>query len=119
MTLEQLPGASNAVTMAVVGLVLSFCCWPAGIIFSIIGLNGANKADKLYQADPSAYAGHENVKTARILAYIGIALGLIFLVLTILYFAVIIAFIGMEALKGKAVRGKTLYQTTQISKYDQ
>lgn len=99
MTQEQLPGASNAVTMGVVGLVLSFCCWPAGVIFSIIGLNGANKADKLHQANPGAYSGHENVKTAKILAYIGIALSIIFLILSILYFAAIFAYIGMDGLQ--------------------
>lgn len=99
MTQEQLPGASNAVTMGVVGLVLSFCCWPAGVIFSFIALSGANKADKLHQANPGAYIGHENVKTAKILSYIGIALSIIFLVLTILYFAAIFAFIGMEGMQ--------------------
>ena len=99
MTQEQLPGASNAVTMGVVGLILSFCCWPAGIIFSIIGLSGANKADKLHQTNPGAYSGHENVKTAKILAYIGIALSIIFLILSILYFAAIFAFIGMEGMQ--------------------
>ena len=99
MTQEQLPGASNAVTMGVVGLVLSFCCWPAGVVFSIISLSGANKADKFYQANPGAYTGHENVKTAKILAYIGIALSIIFVVLTILYFAAIFAFIGMEGMQ--------------------
>ncbi|MGI9550593.1 MAG: CCC motif membrane protein [Aurantibacter sp.] len=96
MTQEQLPGASNAVTMGVIGLVLAFCCWPAGVIFSIIALNGAKKADKLHQANPDAYSGHENVKTAKILSYIGIALSIIFLVLTILYFAAIFAYLGME-----------------------
>lgn len=99
MTQEQLPGASNAVTMGVVGLVLSFCCWPAGVIFSIIALNGANKADKLHQVNPDAYSGHENVKTAKILAYIGIAMSIIFLILSILYFAAIFAFIGMEGMQ--------------------
>jgi len=99
MTQEQLPGASNAVTMGIVGLILSFCCWPAGVIFSIIGLNGANKADKLHQENPDAYLGHENVRTAKILAYIGIALSIIFLILSILYFAAIFAFIGMEGMQ--------------------
>jgi len=100
MDQEQLPGASNAVTMGVVGLVLSFCCWPAGVIFSFIALSGANKASKLYQMNPGSYTGHENVKTAKILAYIGIALSIIFVVLTILYFAAIFAYLGMEGIQG-------------------
>ncbi len=101
MTQEQLPGASNAVTMGIVGLVLSFCCWPAGIIFSIMALNGAKKAERLHEANPEAYIGHESAKTAKILAYIGIALAIIFLVLTILYFAAIIALIGMEGIQSE------------------
>jgi len=99
MTQQQLPGASNAVTMGVIGLVLAFCCWPAGVIFSIIALNGAKKADTLFQANPGTYSGHENVKTAKILSYIGIALSIIVLILTILYFAAIIAYLGMEGIQ--------------------
>lgn len=42
--------------------------------------------------NPDLYTGYENVKTGKILAYIGLALAAILLVFTIIYFGLIIAF---------------------------
>ena len=95
MSQEPLPGASNALTMGIISLVGSLiCCGPFAIIFSIIGLNSAKKAEQLHNENPGRYTGYENVKTGRILSYIGMALALIYLVFIILYFGVIIAFIS-------------------------
>jgi len=97
MNQQPLPGASNALTMGIISLVGAFiCCGPFAIIFSIIGLNSAKKAEKLYMANPELYTGYENVKTGRILSYIGMAVALIYLILIILYFGAIIAFIGTD-----------------------
>lgn len=92
MNLEKLPGASNAMTMGILSIVLTiFCCGPFGAIFSFIGLSNAKSAEKLHMQEPNRYTGYENAKTGRLLSYIGLALAIIFLVLTILYFGVIIA----------------------------
>ncbi len=92
MERQALPGASNALTMGIISVVGALvCCGPFAAIFSIIGLTGARKAEKLYMTNPDMYTGYENVKTGRILSYIGLALALIMLVLTIIYFGVIIA----------------------------
>jgi len=94
MNQQPLPGASNALTMGIISLVGALiCCGPFAAIFSIIGLNSAKKAEKLYKENPSGYTGYENVKTGRVLSYIGLALALIMLVLAIIYFGVIIAII--------------------------
>ncbi|MEO1009999.1 MAG: CCC motif membrane protein [Bacteroidota bacterium] len=97
MTQNPLPGSSTALTMGIISIVGAFiCCGPFAIIFSIIALSNAKKAEGLYMANPEIYSGYENVKTARILAYIGLAVALIYLILIILYFGAIIAFIGTD-----------------------
>ncbi len=97
MNQETLPGASNTLTFGIISIVGSIiCCGPFAIIFSIIGLNNAKKAEKLYAENPGVYTGYENVKTGKILSYIGLALSLIMLVFLILYFGVIIALIANE-----------------------
>ena len=94
MNNQQLPGASDALTFGILSVVLTiFCCGPFGAIFSIIGLTNAKKAEKAYEENPEQYSGIENVKTGRILSYIGIGLAAIYLILTIIYFGVIIAMI--------------------------
>lgn len=101
MNNQQLPGASNALTFGILSIALTiFCCGPFGAIFSVIGLSSAKKAETAYQENPGLYSGIENVKTGRILSYIGIALALIYLILAIIYFGVIIALITSGGFEG-------------------
>ncbi len=94
MEQQALPGASNTLTMGILSVVGALvCCGPFAVIFSIIGLNSAKKAQRLYDENPGAYTGYESVKTGRVLCYVGLALSLVMLVLLILYFGVIIALI--------------------------
>lgn len=94
MSQEPLPGVSTAMTMGIISIVGSLvCCGPFAAIFSIIGLSSAKKAETTYHSDPDRYSGYENIKTARVLSYIGLGLSLVMLVLAILYFGVIIALI--------------------------
>ncbi len=94
MEQQPLPGASNALTFGIISIVGALvCCGPFAAIFSIIGLSNAKKAERIYKENPENYTGIENVRTGRILSYIGLALALIFLVLAIIYFGVIIALI--------------------------
>ena len=94
MSQEPLPGTSTAMTMGILSIVGALvCCGPFAAIFSIIGLSSARKAETTYRQDPDRYSGYENIRTSRVLSYIGLALSLIMLVLAILYFGVIIALI--------------------------
>ena len=94
MEQQPLPGASNALTMGIISVVGALvCCGPFAAIFSIIGLNSAKKAQRLYNENPGGYTGYESVKTGKILSYVGLALSLVMLVLLIIYFGVIIALI--------------------------
>lgn len=97
MEQQTLPGASTTLTMGIISVVGALvCCGPFAAIFSIIGLNSASKAERLYKASPGSYTGYESVKTGKILSYIGLGLSLIMLIFIILYFGAIIALIGME-----------------------
>ncbi len=94
MNQQSLPGASNALTMGILSVVLTLlCCGPFGIIFTIIGLNSASKAERLYRDNPGMYTGYENVKTGRVLSYVGLALAICYLFFVILYFGAIVALI--------------------------
>jgi len=94
MNHQTLPGASNAMTFGILSIVLSlFCCGPFGAIFSFIGLSNAKKAEGVYNENPEVYSGIDNVKTAKILSYVGIGLAAVMLIFWILYFGVIIAMI--------------------------
>lgn len=93
-----LPGASNALTFGIISVIGSLvCCGPFAAIFSFIGLSNAKKAEQIYNENPGEYSGFENVKTGRILSYIGIALSAIMLVFVIIYFGVIIALFAATA----------------------
>lgn len=95
MSQQPLPGASTVLTMGIISIVGTlFCCGPFGAIFSIIALVKAKTASQLYEQNPESYTDISNVKTGKILAYIGLALSLIYLVLFILYFGFIVAMIS-------------------------
>lgn len=94
MTQQPLPGASTVLTMGIISIVGAVvCCGPFAIIFSIIGLVKAKKCEEIYHENPEVYSDFSNVKTGRILSYIGLALSLILLIFFIIYFGVIIAFV--------------------------
>lgn len=94
MNQQPLPGASSTLTWGILSIVLTLvCCGPFGVIFSIIALSKAKSAEKLYEQTPENYTDYSNVKTGKVLAYIGLALALIYLIFTIIYFGAIIAII--------------------------
>jgi len=92
---QPLPEASTILTMGILSIALTiFCCGPFGGIFGIIGLVKAKSAEKLFEANPEQYTDISNVKTGKILSYIGLAIAAVYLILTIVYFGVIIAFLA-------------------------
>jgi hypothetical protein len=98
---EPLPGASNSLTFGILSIILTiFCCGPFGAIFSFISLSNAKKAERIYAENSGQYTGIENVKTGKILSYIGLGLSAIGLLLALLYFGVIMALIFGAASQG-------------------
>lgn len=98
---QPLPGASNTLTFGILSIVLTlFCCGPFGAIFSFIGLSNAKKAERLYEMDTTNYSGYENVKTGKVLCYIGLGIAGVLLLLSILYFGAIGAILYSIASEG-------------------
>ncbi len=98
---EELPGASSALTMGIVGLITTaLCCGPFGSIFCFIGLSNAKKAKKLYLQNPDLYINYNNANIGRILSIIGLVLAGMWLLFIILYFGVIIAAITAGSMDG-------------------
>ncbi|MDC6352128.1 CCC motif membrane protein [Zeaxanthinibacter sp. PT1] len=94
MNQTTLPGASTTLTMGILSVVGALmCCGPFAAIFSFIGLSQAKKAKQLYESQPGLYSGFENVKTGKILSYVGLGLSAFMLIVLILYFGVIIALV--------------------------
>ncbi|CAM3596417.1 CCC motif membrane protein [Zobellia roscoffensis] len=95
---QSLPGASNALTFGILSIVLTLvCCGPFGAIFSFIGLSNAKTAQQAFDQSNGEYSGIENVKTGKILSYVGLALASVYLLIGILYFGVIAAIIATAA----------------------
>ena len=83
MEQQKLPN----VTIAIVLAILSFlCCCIYGIpaiIMSGIGLYLVKRDEKTYYENPENYSNFSQLKTAKILTIIGLALGIIWLLWTI------------------------------------
>jgi len=84
MEQQKLPN----VTIAIVLSILSFlcCCISAGIggiLLAGIALILVQKDTKLYLSNPGDYSNFSTLKTAKILALIGLALGVLTLIWTV------------------------------------
>ena len=84
MEQQKLPN----VTIAIVLSILSFicCCFSAGIggiLLSGIALFLTKKDENLYKENPDGYSNFSTLKTAKIIAIIGLVLGAISLIWTI------------------------------------
>ena len=80
MEKQPLPNATLILIFGIISVVTCCCYGIIGLPLGIIALVLANKATKLYAANPDLYTGYQNVKTGRILAIIGIVLNAIFLI---------------------------------------
>lgn len=95
MELQKLPHATLIVVFGVISIITCCCYGIFGLIFGIAALLLAHKALALHAENPEKYEGVDMVKTGRILAIIGVALNLIYLV-TFLWF---LHTLGWEYLK--------------------
>ncbi len=75
MEQQKLPNETAIIILSIFGIV---CCWcfGLGLIPSVIALVLALKAQKLYRENPDLYVNSSTIKTGKILAIIGIVLGL-------------------------------------------
>ncbi len=84
MEQQKLPNVTISIVLSIVSFLC--CCFSAGIggiILSGIALLLVNKDTKLYNQNPQDYSNFSTLKTAKILAIIGLALGVLTLIYTV------------------------------------
>lgn len=82
MEQQKLPNSTIILVLGIVSIV-TCCCYGLGLIFGIVAIVMAGTATKEYMENPELYSGFKNVKTGKILSYIGIVLSVIYLAFTI------------------------------------
>ena len=84
MEKQKLPNATAVIILGILSMVGCCCFYGAvGLILGGIALFLANKDKKLYLENPELYSNYSNIKTGKILAYIGIILSIIFVFIVI------------------------------------
>ncbi len=94
MEQRKLPNATISLVLGIISFVC--CCFGGigGLILSGIALILANKDMKLYKQAPEEYSNYSQLKTARVIAIIGLILSII----AILWFTInIVAMGGWDA----------------------
>lgn len=78
MEQQKLPNATISIVLGIISFI-GCCCTSGfgGVILSGIALFLAKKDEKKYQENPESYSNYGQVKTAKIIAIIGLALSLI------------------------------------------
>lgn len=93
MEQQKLPNSTLILVFGIISIV-TCCCYGLGLVFGIVAIVMAGTATKVYMANPELYTGYSNVKTGKILSYVGIALSVIYLVYVIYLFSTL----GMEGI---------------------
>jgi len=86
MEQQKLPNVTISLVLGIISFVA--CCCTSGIggvLFSGIALFLANKDRKTYFENPENYSNYSQLKTARIVAIIGLALAVLSLIVSIFY----------------------------------
>lgn len=82
MEKQKLPNATLILVFGILA-ILSCCCYGLGVVFAIVAIILAKKADTLYLENPELYSGYKNVKIGKILSYIGLVINVIYLIIVI------------------------------------
>lgn len=97
MEQQKLPNVTISLVLGIISFIACCFSWGiGGIILSGIGLFLANKDKKTYLANPDGYQNFGQVKTARIIAIIGLVLAVLTLLMIV---GMLIAFGGIEGMQ--------------------
>ncbi len=99
MNPQKLPNATTVLILGIVSIVTCCCYGIPSLITGFIALNLAKKDEALYLANPQMYSDYNNLKTGKTLAYVGIVLGVLYLV----YMIFLIATVGFDAMTDPAL----------------
>jgi len=92
---NKLPNANIVLALGIISVVSCICYGIFGIIFGIVALVLAQKDMNLDRSNDIEYTNYQTVNIGRVLAIIGIALGVLFILLIIW----VISIVGMDAMQ--------------------
>lgn len=80
---KQKMNTTAIVVLAIIGILLSWCCSPIGIILAIIAVVMVTNKLNAYKRNPAGFYGAENLNVAKIISYISLGINILFLCWTI------------------------------------
>jgi hypothetical protein len=83
MEKQKLPNATAVIILGIFSILTCCCYGVLGIILGVVALVLAKKDTQLYLENPELYSNYSNIKTGKVLAYIGLVLSFIYLLLVI------------------------------------
>lgn len=85
---QPLPNATLVLVLSILSIPLCCCYGIIGLGMAIAAFVLANKDKALYESNPTAYTpgSYSNINTGRILAIIGMVLGGVYTIITIISF---------------------------------
>ncbi len=88
--METLPNSIGILVMGILSIVLCWCYGIPGIALGIISLVMSKKAFELYESSPGKYteASFKNVKTGKILAFVGLGVSALYIIYVIAMFVI-------------------------------
>ena len=90
---QKLPNATAVLILGIASIITCCCYGVLGIITGVVALVLAKKDTQLYLENPELYSNYSNIKTGKVLAYIGIVLSILF----VLFIVWSYAYFGAEA----------------------
>ena len=95
MEQQKLPNATISLVLGLISFIC--CCFSAGIgglLFSGIAFFLVRKDEKMYRENPELYSNYGQLKTAKVIAIIGLVLALVAIIMVVVQ---VVAVGGWEA----------------------
>ena len=92
---NKLPNANIVLILGILSVITCICYGIFGIVFGVIALVLAQKDMKLDRNNDIVYTNYQTVNIGRVLAIIGIVLGILFIIMIIW----VVSIVGMDALQ--------------------
>ena len=103
MERQTLPNSTLILVLGILSIIGCCCYGIIGLILGIVTIVLAKKATAIYAENPELYDGYNNVKTGKILAYVGIALSVIYVIIMIIGLIIYGGIEGIEEMQREMI----------------
>lgn len=83
MEQQKLPNVTVILVLGIASIILCWCYGVLGLILSIVALILAGNSKKVYLQSPESYTDYGSLKTAKVVAIIGLILNVIFVLIIV------------------------------------